>query len=508
MANDTCVLFINKSAKSKSLSRSKGEERARIFSHVQRNPQVLPERQKTPPEDPTVTVWQLAKRPKRALQKPRLCKESPERESRSSGSSPCSTQSLPPRSALGLAQYDPFGITAVPIQPEMSPVLQFYSGALLDRVFVNKALADVSRKYTLAYAAEDAVALYAILCAASAALYCNGKREKDRLDALHFKCQAIQHLKQELENSIDSTWRVSTAYAVALLLWVECLQCDVDAAEAHTRGLDFLLSRVHGIENSPFAIMTTIITCQYYCSSMLQVRPLIKSRALNAEAGTESMPFALYDTLRPLQGRLCSAFFTPPNLKIIGPHLAQIILNQTRCLRFKVLWDDEYSEPTHEDLECSYTLQGPVDLSFIDLPYQSGITLTPVQDAVRLAFWALTQSITRVAPTSSSFSRSMARQLKAAIDKCSLVRLWEKRETAELLLWILFAGLYNSRGQQEWPSMITYTAMTLETLGIESEKQMEDLLSRYVYSAKFCGEILESAWRDVRLMMGSSIVTV
>ena len=510
MANDTCVLFINKSAKSKNLSRSKGDERARIFSHVQRNPQALPEKQRTPPEDPTVTVWQLAKRPKGPLKKPRSCrqKERPERESQLKGLSPYNTQSLPPLSALGLVKYDPFETTAIPVIPEMNPLLQFYSGAMLDRVFVNKSLADVSRKYTLAYAAEDAVALYAILCTASGALYCNGKREEHRLSALHFKCLAIHHLKQELENTTGSTWRISTAYAVALLLWVECLQCDVDAVEAHTKGLDFLLTRVRGIESSPFPILTTILTCHYYSSAMLQVRPTIKPSTLSTRVKTKSTPLALYDTLRTPHGRLCSAFFKLSNLKIIGPSLAQIILNQTRCLRFKVLWSNELSQPTIEDLECSYTPQGPVDLALIDLPYQSGTTLTPVQDAVRLAFWGLTQSITRVAPPSSSFSRSMARQLSAAINKCSLVKLWEQKETAELLLWILFVALYNTRGQQEWPTLITYTTMTVEALGVESEKQMEDVLSGYVYSAKFCGETLESAWRDVRLMLGSGTIAI
>lgn len=92
---------------------------------------------------------------------------------------------------------------------------------MLDRLFVHKSLAEVRRRRTLAYAAEDAVMLYAMLCTASGILYNYDGRENDRLSALRFKSKAILHLKQELQKSATPAWRVSTVYAVALLLWVE-----------------------------------------------------------------------------------------------------------------------------------------------------------------------------------------------------------------------------------------------------------------------------------------------
>ena len=92
---------------------------------------------------------------------------------------------------------------------------------MLDRVFPNKFLADVSRKHTLSYASEDAVALNAILCTTSGTLYSHCGHAKDGLCAMYFKGEAIQHLKRKLSKNDASTLKMSTLYGVSLLLWVE-----------------------------------------------------------------------------------------------------------------------------------------------------------------------------------------------------------------------------------------------------------------------------------------------
>lgn len=92
---------------------------------------------------------------------------------------------------------------------------------MLDRVFPNKFLADVSRQYTMTYASQDAVALYAILCTTSGTIYSYFGHAKEGLRAMYFKGEAIQHLKRELSKTDGSSWRMSTLYGVSLLLWVE-----------------------------------------------------------------------------------------------------------------------------------------------------------------------------------------------------------------------------------------------------------------------------------------------
>lgn len=257
--------------------------------------------------------------------------------------------------------------------------------------------------------------------------------------------------------------------------------------------------------------MTTITSCHYYCSAMLQTRPTITHGALPMVPETRSLACMPSDSLSSPPGSLCSRFFTDCNLRLLGPDLPRIILDQSRCLRFKVHWGDVSNRCRQlkaEDFEGSYTSRGPVDLAFIDLAYKAGIALTPIQHAVGLAFFSLTQSITRIATPFSAFSRSMANQLCVAIDKCNLVQLWAAKESSEMLMWVVFVALHLSRGQKEWPSLITYMTMTAGNIGVESQAQMAKVLSGYVYSAKLCGETLDSAWRDVRLMSGANAIAI
>jgi hypothetical protein len=98
---------------------------------------------------------------------------------------------------------------------------------MLDRVFPNKFLADVSRQHTLSYASQDAVALNSILCTTAGILHSYFGNAKDGLHAMYFKGEAIQHLNRELSKTDGSTWKMSTLYGVSLQLWVEVSYCHI-----------------------------------------------------------------------------------------------------------------------------------------------------------------------------------------------------------------------------------------------------------------------------------------
>ena len=293
------------------------------------------------------------------------------------------------------------------------------------------------------------------------------------------------------------------------------MQGDRGAVEAHTKGLDFLVTRVKGLSQSPLPIMTTILSqvfhtganvtmltydrCHYYCSAMLQTRPTIRPIILCEDLISESTIRLRNTALSTDLDRVCSQFFRPGNLSILGPALAQIILKQQRCLFFKELCGAEQLDPTPEDIQYIYTLQIAADFELLDLPYDRASDLTPVQDAVRLALYTIAQPTVRIATTSSAFLRSLAQQLKRAIDRCDLAELWA--ESADVLLWVLFVATYVSHGQEEWSSLIAYMAMTVEALGIETESEMEEYLGGFVYLRKFCGEAVGRAWRDVEVIL-------
>jgi hypothetical protein len=232
---------------------------------------------------------------------------------------------------------------------------------------------------------------------------------------------------------------------------------------------------------------------------MLQTRPTICPIILCEDSISPSTISSLNTALSTDLGHVCSQFFQPANLSILGGSLPQIILNQQRCLHFKELCGAEHLHPTSEDIQYIYTLQIAADFELLDLSYHSASPLTAIQETVRLALYIIAQPIARIATTSSAFSRSMAQQLKKAIDRCDISEL--SAANADLLLWVLFVATYVSHGQEEWSSLIAYMAMAVEALGIETEREMEDVISGFVYLRKFSGEALRKAWRDVEVIL-------
>lgn len=95
------------------------------------------------------------------------------------------------------------------------------SSTIILRIFPLKSLVSVSRHHTLSLASQDPVALNALLCTTSAALYAKGGDSKHKSSALYYKGQAILYLKQKLSDPDDKALDISSIYAISLLLWIE-----------------------------------------------------------------------------------------------------------------------------------------------------------------------------------------------------------------------------------------------------------------------------------------------
>lgn len=230
---------------------------------------------------------------------------------------------------------------------------------------------------------------------------------------------------------------------------------------------------------------------------MLQTQPSIKPMFLTSSATAQSTIAAVEKALESYQYDTCLKFLTPTLLDIVGPDLADIIPNQRHAIIYKQLCDAEMVLPDTEDVEFIYKLQVSIDFELLNIPYEVKTELTPLQDAIRLALYSITQPILCIITPSFAFSQAMAKQLIAAIDKCSTADLYASHGMSELFFWVLFVAAYVSRDQEEWPTLIAYIATTIEVLGIESAEQMEHLLYGFVYMRQFCGETLDTVWRDI-----------
>ena len=268
--------------------------------------------------------------------------------------------------------------------------------------------------------------------------------------------------------------------------------------EAHTKGLDHLVTRVGGVSQSPLPVMTTILTCHYYCAAMLHLRRTLRPKSLSEFTLSQYTTDSLNQAPGTNLGHLCSRFFWHSNLALLGPNLSHIILNHQLFLHFRELCSEGLLAPAAEDIEYIYTLQIAADFELLDLPYRT--LPTPIQEAVGLGLYVIAQPLARIAPTWSTFSRSMAQQLTSAVERLDVPDLLSSKLSAELFLWIVFVALYVSAGQEEWPVLITSMTMAVEALGLESESEVEQTLSGFVYLRKFCGETLDRAWRDVEIL--------
>lgn len=152
MAPEAEIIFINKSAKSKSLSRSNGLERARIFSHVQRIPPSQPTKSPTPSkessfEDATAATWSITHRGVEQVKRPKSKAQKGSRaNSQSTRSSPDRLRSPSPLSCIGLGKYDPFDTTIIPVTSYMNRVLEFCKHSFSPRNICMHRADDASAK--------------------------------------------------------------------------------------------------------------------------------------------------------------------------------------------------------------------------------------------------------------------------------------------------------------------------------------------------------------------------
>lgn len=129
-------LFVNKTAKSKSLSRSSGTERFQIFSHVQPESRISSRTRgssvSTSFESDEAEKPNDAKPPSDRLPERTLCITSPssmramtriKRKKNRSVAIPY--YSLSPLVTLGISEFDPFKTTAAPIDETMGGLLTF-----------------------------------------------------------------------------------------------------------------------------------------------------------------------------------------------------------------------------------------------------------------------------------------------------------------------------------------------------------------------------------------------
>lgn len=201
-------------------------------------------------------------------------------------------------------------------------------------------------------------------------------------------------------------------------------------------------------------------------------------------------------------GSMAGRFFAASNALLIGPQLLHLISEQRKCIAFKELCTLGVLNPPYDDIQYIYSLQVANDYELLMIPFnQECGEISPVQEALRLVLYIFAQPIIAVASPKAAFSRSMVRQLQAALECSECSTLWQRN--FDLLLWVLFIGAHISYGEKEWDWFLAHIAMITRVLGIRSANEVKGVLSGFYYFPKLFDGTMEIVWKDTSVILQS-----
>lgn len=249
------MLFINKTARSGKLSHSRGSERARIYSHVQRGSRTQASSRASkeadvlyqlpdswiPVPDREVLKSPASSRSRRSTPKDRESQEKADAAADALQTLQLSSkeQKLGPLNLFSGRGGDCFDCLKAPMCPYMEDLLKFCkpfvpkyrirplisyvdSSDVVPRVFPVKEVANSARLYTMTQAFEDPLQRDSLLCTTSAAIFAESGIARHGIAAMTFKGKALAALQQQLlQRKRPKASSFSSMYAVALLLYVE-----------------------------------------------------------------------------------------------------------------------------------------------------------------------------------------------------------------------------------------------------------------------------------------------
>ena len=300
------VLFINKTAESKQLSRSEGAERSLVFSHVQQGSRSHSfEENTTGQNSSSVTLPLRASHTPRTLrqrdQSRALIAKRHQSEERSQRVNLKNDATISQLRAEQLALQSS-SIASLRLKLEYSArSTRTYLGLLGQfckshelcdhslshrtsdrssaslRIFPTQAIADESKDDTFVLCTRDPGFCNALLSTIAAAAYSNNKDPQHHVNELYFKSHAMKLLSMQLGPSASGALKMSSAYAVSLLLWLEvgttrirrlihladlsqCIRGQSDDLRIHASGLQNVVDRISDPEKLHYSAAIAIFS--------------------------------------------------------------------------------------------------------------------------------------------------------------------------------------------------------------------------------------------------------
>ncbi|CAD6590068.1 MAG: hypothetical protein ASARMPRED_004544 [Alectoria sarmentosa] len=478
-------LFVNKSARSRSLSHSNPEERFFIHSHVHgkfhknkgqtRQRSLLPgsrSKSNCPNSQSTFETSRTTN-----------CSE---RSDGSTAAKPVSRQRHPkgaipdiqenPYSGLGSSTphniidaiaIDPFYCTSTHLDAKDQRLLHYPFTSFIEATFNAESLSGTTPSTTfrhreaiierLRHCVVDRLTMYSTLAyCASCMRWALREEERERPPELYV-LKAIEALKSRLERAeVVDTWLILSIYALAVSeMWAE----NYEAATAHLKMTRHLVTQLGGLTKLDPYLMESILLCDKYVAIGKFEAPIFP---LDWDPG--SLPaqkmLKIQVEVEPLLSELTQGFFDLDK-HILGTEMLQLIDNIRVCAQVsQQMGTQEMTDPS--DQHWLFLRHQAIFCRLLSLP-----TSSKTQECCRVALIMWLLKIT-VYFGAQRWSKRLLPALKTAILQLDKAGEWCP---SALIFWMTSLGAMTAEYTDERDWFLKRTTKAGRSLGTEPDKE-------------------------------------
>ncbi|KAF2165942.1 hypothetical protein M409DRAFT_55305 [Zasmidium cellare ATCC 36951] len=445
MAPGDNFVFVNKNARSSTLSRSQGQERRQIFSRAQTSSTTC-----SPKDFVVVTASNYAS-PGTNHQTRLRGRDAEEKRQ-------------PRLRELAPSELDPFQSFSVHLKKDMQCMLTY--------------------------------------CMANAVIAARTRDHARTQSVIRCRYQTVLHIRQNLRSG--PSIRHSTVYAIALLLRLECGQGDLDAARAHFKGLVTILDLLDSQIQLPPTLLMSMQASMDHCAALFGENPhLIPNRHLQQSQNdgllVGGIPVSGLQRLALGSGPKSSPLLNSPYNDFVGPVLTDILrklhtidMYHNLVLRKEVLVSSEQLQALfiarlaqQRRLQRSLSPQSETDLT------------TRAQEVVRLCLVLVHGPPVNIALPRTPFHSSLAQQLDSALVESLVPGVWQP--CPELLLWALIMAACISHEEEQWRWVLHYTASACKALQIDSLELLRAHLIKFGFVPDYAA-LLNTIWNEINVI--------
>ena len=484
-------LFINKNAKSGSLSHSRRKEKADIYSHVhskyhkdKRLPKPLAGLGatvvKSKSEDLVAAAIRVGQTAPTSLVK--STSSVPKAPHKQRKTEPCDLIELSapsPRVQLNASAVDPFYCSSITIDAKDRTLLRYPFTSFVETTFnaeslishFTDSLAFRHKKAVterLQRCVKDDLMMYTTLAySASCKRWTLGEDEPERPAEMYI-LKAIEVLRLRLQrDELVDTWLLLSIYALAVSeMWAQ----HYDAATAHLKMICHFVDQLGGISNIEPYLMESILLCDKYVA-IGKFEPPMLSLDWEPTSFPRLKMMKIQSSVKPILSSLGQGFLGLVG-GVLGDKLLRIINDIVTCVQVAEFMTKE-SKPDENDQRWLFLRNQALVSHLLSLQSQSW-----VQECTRIALITWMLKITAYFGA-QRWSKRLLPKLKAAIIRLELGTEWSP---STLLLWMTCLGAMTAEYTDEREWFLSRISLLARSLDIKVEKEaFRQILQRYLF---------------------------